>query len=168
MNHHLVHGVGLWVNWVALFTLKLHCSSTHKCRSAFTTCLPPAVFLKCWGASRKMLAVSSITMDVINGCSVFYGRLLQELPAWKTVHLKTSEQLFVGAFSQTHTHEIQRNKKTYLYLWDRYFSAVKGVATTFIHLWFFSVTFHYAPSQLQEKRKNMGSFMKDIALFYLG
>ena len=81
-----MHGDDQGVNWVSLFTLKLHCSSILKGRHAFTPCLPPAVSLAHWGASREMLAVSSVTMNVIKGCSVFCDRLLQELPTWEIVH----------------------------------------------------------------------------------
>lgn len=131
MNHHGIHGDDQGVNWVPLFTLELHCSSILKGRRAFTPCLPPAVSLTHWEANRKMLQYH-VTMNVINGCSVFCDRLLQELPTWEIVYLQLSERLFLGAFS--HTHKIQTNQPTYFYLLDGCFSALKLVATTFTHL----------------------------------
>lgn len=44
-------------------------------QACLTPCVPPAVSLAHWGASRKMLVLSSVTRNVIKGCSVFCDRL---------------------------------------------------------------------------------------------
>lgn len=87
------------------------------------------------------------------------------------------KRLFVGTNSHTkkttqhnwtnpkHTSKKPPNPHPFL---SGYFSALQGVATTLAHLWFFSVTFHYDPSQLQEGRRIMSSFTKDLVLLCSG
>lgn len=96
-----IHGDDQGVIWVPLFTLKLHGLSVHKGRCPCTPYLPPAVSLVHWEASRKLLAESSVTTDVINCCSVLCHRYLQELLTWEIVHLQPSEKLLVEVLSHT-------------------------------------------------------------------
>lgn len=74
------------------------------------------------------MAESTVTTDVINGCSVLRHTHLQELFTWEIVYLQPSEKLFVEVLSHT------KSKNPRPHLLNGYFSALKGIATNLTHL----------------------------------